>query len=116
MPIRGKAHALWALHRPTEALAAFQQAITLDPSFLCPSISQAQLLAELGRYAEALRTLEQAIQLDPTFLPAQTAKSEVLARLRHLRGGEAFAEIFSEHASDVARLLQKSDWSREQLN
>ena len=51
--------------RSTEALAAYEQAIRLDPNFTLAYYNKGILLNELHRYEEALSAFEQAIRLDP---------------------------------------------------
>jgi tetratricopeptide (TPR) repeat protein len=73
---------LYSLSRYEEALAAFEQAIQLDPTFAAAYNNKGNLLYSLSRYEEALAAFEQAIQLDPTFAAAHNNKGIVLQSLK----------------------------------
>ena len=57
--------ATWAEYE--EALAAFEQAIALDPRLAYPHTGLGNVYRNLGRYEEALAAYEQAIALDPKY-------------------------------------------------
>ncbi|KEQ57016.1 Photosystem I assembly protein ycf3 [Marine Group I thaumarchaeote SCGC AAA799-N04] len=60
-----KGNALWDLQRYTEALNAYEKAISIDSSERWPWRNKGYLLNDLERYSEALIALNQAIRLDP---------------------------------------------------
>ena len=64
-----------------EAIAAFDQAIHLDPNFALAYSSKGNALKGLNRYEEALTVSEQAIRLDPNFALAYSSKGNALRGL-----------------------------------
>src|SRR6266567_2481396 len=66
------------LKRYEEALAAYEQAIRLDPDDVTAYYKKSAALIKLKRYEEALITLEQAIRLDPNYARAYTDKGAIL--------------------------------------
>ena len=58
-------NALNGLKRYEEALAAYEQAIRLDPNYTYAYYGKGNALSDLKRYEEALAAYEQAIRLDP---------------------------------------------------
>jgi len=58
-------NALNGLKRYEEALAAYEQAIRLDPNYTYAYLFKGNALSDLKRYEEALAAYEQAIRLDP---------------------------------------------------
>ncbi len=71
----------------TEALAAYEQAIQLDPNYAPGYIGKGLALRNLNRYAEALEAYEQAIRLDPNDATVHNNKGNALNDL--LRYNEA---------------------------
>jgi serine/threonine protein kinase len=67
-----------------EALAAFEQAIRLDPDDASLYNGKGLVLSELKRYQEALAAYEWAIRLDPNYAIAYFNKGNVLDDLEHL--------------------------------
>jgi tetratricopeptide (TPR) repeat protein len=65
-----------------EALAAYEQAIRLDPNYARAYNNKGDILYDLKRYEEALATYEQAIRLDPNYARAYNNKGVVF---RHLK-------------------------------
>ena len=57
-------HALYGLKRYEEALAAFEQAIRLDPNYVSAYYTKGEALRKLERYEEAITAYDQAICLD----------------------------------------------------
>jgi tetratricopeptide (TPR) repeat protein len=71
------------LTRRDEAIAAFQEAVRLDPTLKEASASLGRALLEAGRYAEAVTALEAAQQLDP-----EAYSTEFALGLCHYHQGE----------------------------
>ena len=69
--------------RYQEALAAFEQAIQLDPDDASIYNGKGLVLSELKRYQEALAAYERAIRLDPNYAEAYFNKGNVLDDLEH---------------------------------
>src|SRR6266566_7030494 len=70
------------LKRYQEALAAFEQAIRLDPNFALAYNNKGNALGNLKRYQEALAAFEQAIRLDHNYANAYYNKGNALEALR----------------------------------
>src|SRR5579863_7372842 len=68
--IESRANALKAAGDAAGALAAYQEAATLDPKSARYQDEIGFLLAVLNRRPEALEHFKQAIELDPKFAPA----------------------------------------------
>src|SRR6266480_3680774 len=75
--------------RSEEGLAAYEQAIRLDPTYAQAYTGKGDILYDLKRYEEALLTYEQAIALDPTSAEAYNGKAISLVFLG--RNEEALA-------------------------
>ena len=80
---------LYVLKRYEEALAAYEQAIRLDPNDALAFYNKGGALIELKRHEEALTACEQAIRLDPNDALAYSRKGYTLYELK--RYGEALA-------------------------
>ena len=77
--------------RYQEALAAYEQAIRLDPDDVDAYINKGNALDELKRYQEALDAYEQVIRLDPNDFDAYIYKGMALDELkRHQEALAAF--------------------------
>jgi tetratricopeptide (TPR) repeat protein len=74
-------NALWYLKRNEEALAAYEQAIRLDPNYANAYNGKGDALGDLKRNEEALAAYEQAIRLDPNYALAYNNKGLALQRL-----------------------------------
>jgi tetratricopeptide (TPR) repeat protein len=74
-------NALRDLKRYDEALAAYEQAIRLDPKYPLAYNSKGATLYVLKRYDEALAANEQAIRLDPNYAFAYYVKGLALDNL-----------------------------------
>ncbi len=61
-----------------EGLAAYEQAIRLDPTYALAWRMKATPLRALKRYEEALAAYEQVISLDATDVQAYTGKGDIL--------------------------------------
>ncbi|KAB8334815.1 tetratricopeptide repeat protein, partial [Scytonema tolypothrichoides VB-61278] len=71
------------LKRYEEALASFDKAISLDPSFAKAWGRRGQSLNNLKRYEEALACLDKAISLDSNFAWAWGGQGQSLNNLKH---------------------------------
>src|SRR6266567_216122 len=80
---------LRGLKRYQEALAAYEQAIRLDPNLALAYNGKGDALYNLKRSQEALAAFEQAIHLDPNFAAAYNNKGNALYDL--VRSQEALA-------------------------
>jgi len=96
----GKAHALrlWAdtvdlPHKRSEALAAAEKALELNPRDATARAIRATILAELDRHAEAISDFDMALNLDPTNGWARKEKAKAL----YFHGDlEAALDVFRE--------------------
>lgn len=67
--------------RYTEALAAVERAVKLDPESARARYVRGTCLAMLAKYQEALADFEQALVLDASYVPAWDGKAWVLGIL-----------------------------------
>jgi tetratricopeptide (TPR) repeat protein len=74
--------ALYNLKRYEEAIAAYDQAIRLDPNSAMAYNNKGFALYNLKRYKEAIAAYDQAIRLDPNYALAYYNKGLALERLR----------------------------------
>lgn len=76
-----KGQVLIALERYSESIAAFTQAIRLDPQ--CPGyyMGRATVYAALGQYGNAFVDYAQTLKVDPTYEPAREASRELRKRI-----------------------------------
>jgi tetratricopeptide (TPR) repeat protein len=81
--------ALSMASRHGDALAAFDQAITLDPGFAAAYNGRGNVLYALGRFGDALAAYDQAITLDPGSAIAHNGRGNALQALG--RFGDALA-------------------------
>ncbi len=75
-------HVLYDLKSYEEALAAYEQAIRLDPNSAVAYNGKGIALCDLERYEEALAAYEQAIRLDPNNAVTYRNKGHVLYDLK----------------------------------
>jgi tetratricopeptide (TPR) repeat protein len=75
--VRLGAMVLFALNEQAEALAAFEEAIRLDPDDAATHCLLAVALHSLGRYEEATEAFDEALRLDPAVLDARPAARAV---------------------------------------
>src|SRR6266566_4513730 len=68
--------------RYTEAVAACDQALQLNPAYAPAYTHKGAALTELDRFTEALAAYDWAIQLDPTYAPAYAYKAGALSDLK----------------------------------
>jgi len=69
--------------RNTEALAAYQRAIELDPKDAYPHHGLGNVYSDLGNYDEAIAGYQRAIQLDPKFAAPHNGLGNVYQLLGH---------------------------------
>ncbi len=74
--------ALYNLKRYEEALAAYDQAIRLDPNYAYAYYDKGLSLYNLKRYEEALIAFDRAIRLDPNYADAYTGRGAALYELK----------------------------------
>ncbi len=72
---------LFEAKRYEEALAAFEQAIQLDPYFSIAYASKGNALRKLKRYNEAFIAFVESLQLDPHFADAHYSRIKALEYL-----------------------------------
>ena len=70
--------ALGGLERLGDAVAAFQEAIRLEPKASAPYLALADAFTQMGRFDEAQNTLRKLLRLEPENIQALTALSAVL--------------------------------------
>lgn len=73
--------ALLRLNRNEEALAAYEQAIHLDPNYAHAYIGKGDVLSFIRRFEEALAAYDQAIRLDPHNGRFYARKGSLLSRM-----------------------------------
>ena len=78
---RNKGVALYGLKRYEEAIAAFDQALHLNPNDANAYCNKGYALAELKRYEEAIAAYDQALRLNPNYAAAYNNKGYALNRL-----------------------------------
>jgi tetratricopeptide (TPR) repeat protein len=67
---------------PRAALADYERALALNPSYLAALQDKANVLAEdLGHTEDAIAALDKAVTLYPDFVPARSGRGVLLARL-----------------------------------
>jgi tetratricopeptide (TPR) repeat protein len=94
---------IYNLGRHTEALAAYDRAIALDPKYALAWNNKGNALYYLGRYAEALACYDRVIALDPKYALAWNGKGAALDDLG--RYGEALAACDRAIALDPKNAL-----------
>ena len=77
-----------ALKRYEEALAAYDQAIRLDPNYAKAYNGKGVALRDLKRYEEALAAFEHAIRLNPNDANAYHGKGNALSELKRYQEAE----------------------------
>ncbi|MGH6800374.1 MAG: tetratricopeptide repeat protein, partial [Methylocella sp.] len=73
--------ALQGLGRPQDALAAYDAALALDPSYYEVSCNRGNILHELGQLEDALAACAYTLKIRPGFLPALTNRANILLQL-----------------------------------
>jgi len=69
-----KGDALYDQGNYTEAIRAYDEAITLDPEDVYAWYNKGWALYSLGNYTEAIQAFDEAIRLDPEYAGAWTSK------------------------------------------
>src|SRR6266702_3304330 len=104
-----KGTALCDLKWDEEALAAYEQALSLDPNDADAYIGKGAALNRLKRYEEALAAFEQALSLDPNVANACTNKGIVLCLLKRYEEALAtFEQALSLDPNDANAYALKS--------
>ncbi len=75
-------NALYNLKRYEEAIAAYDQAIRLNPNYALAYNNKGIALKNLKRHEEAIAASDQAIRIDPSYAPAYHNKGNALADLK----------------------------------
>ncbi len=84
----------YALDRPNDALAAYQQAIKLDPQRAIYPNSLGNLYGALGRYEQAIAAYQQAVKLDPEYMLAYNSLGNIYGTLgRDKEASEAYQKV-----------------------
>ena len=91
-----KGHTFLRQLRYTEALAAYKQALCLDPCNSYILLYKGRALFYLQRPYEALIALEQALQLNPALTIAYQEQSIIFTQL----GKQKEAQMASDHAQN----------------
>lgn len=94
------------LGRATEAIAAYQKSLALDPKLFQAYLNVGLLLLQEGATAEAAKMLAQAISLRPEHSGAQVAYGEALLRTEQIKEARALYEavLAREPANAEAQL------------
>jgi tetratricopeptide (TPR) repeat protein len=88
------------------ALADFQKAIEVQPSFMQAHYNAAVVLATLNRTDEAKSAYEQAIYLQPWFIPARINLGVLLAAQGDTDGSRAQFKAILDYDHDNKAALQ----------
>jgi len=90
-------------NRYDRALAAYEQALEIDPTFARAHRNRGDAFYDLKRYNEALAAYEQAIQLDPYTARAYKSRGDVLGHLKRYEEALAAYERVIQLEPDSAR-------------
>jgi tetratricopeptide (TPR) repeat protein len=82
--------------KPAEALAAFQQAVQLDPNNAEAHLNLGKSQFTLGHVKEAIAELQQALRLDPANPQAKRLLSQAYRRAGDAKNAAKYAEASSE--------------------
>ncbi|MDB9305831.1 MULTISPECIES: serine/threonine-protein kinase [Cyanophyceae] len=82
---------LFELQRYQDALAAYQEAVSISPDYVPGWNGQGKTLSQLKKYEEALAAYDQAIQIQPDYVEAWSGRGFVLRDLQ--RYPEAIASF-----------------------
>ena len=78
---------LQKMNRPAEALASFDQALSLKPDYLEALVNKASMLGALQRHDEALSALDKVIALNPNIPEIWANRASALIALKRARTG-----------------------------
>ncbi|MCP1572248.1 tetratricopeptide repeat-containing glycosyltransferase family protein [Herbaspirillum rubrisubalbicans] len=101
MGLMCEAIALRGAQQPAPALAALDQALALDPTFLPLHMQRADLLLEMNDLAGAVAAYEACLALAPDYEEARLAHRTVLAQW----AASLQAALAAEHQGDPARAI-----------
>ena len=82
--------------RPTEALAAFQQAVQLEPDNAEAHLNLGKTQFTLGHVNETIAELQEALRLDPANVPAKRLLSQAYRRVGDATNAAKYAEASTE--------------------
>ncbi|MGE0725128.1 MAG: tetratricopeptide repeat protein [Alphaproteobacteria bacterium] len=100
--------ALGALHRRSEAEAAFRAAIARDPDFVEAIHNLGRVLADDGRHREAAEEFRRAIALAPGFTAARHGLSAALREGGHFREAlQALDQVIAAEGETPDRLNER---------
>ena len=85
--LTAKGSILFKRDRTSEALAAFNEAVKIDPHNLAAIAGEGQVFYVDGRYAEALSRFDEVVRKEPTNLPATIGRAMTMIALE--RFGDA---------------------------
>ena len=112
-PVQGHKRAWMSLGRllesskPDEAIAAFQQAATLDPKDAEPHLLAASLLEKQQRMIDAEKEYKQALATSPDSPDALTALTNLYMRQQHFADAESLLRrLVAIHPNDAGAHLQ----------
>jgi predicted Zn-dependent protease len=93
--------------KPEEALAAYQQAATLQPKEVEPHLSAGQLLEQENKFADAEQEYKQALAIDSQSTDAVIALANIYMRGRRFPEAEDYLrKLLVEHADSAAVHIQ----------
>ena len=106
--------------RYEEALAAYEEAIRLEPNYALSYLNKGKALTELGRYSEALTAFDQAIRLGPDYARSHHNRGEVLSKLGQdeaaVSSYEQALQLEQATGDVVAEQLEYASLSKVQAN
>jgi MSHA biogenesis protein MshN len=109
--------------RTSEAMAALEQALQIDPRHAAARQMHAGMLVEAGRTDEAIASLKAGIALDQTqpslamsLARLQVEKGDAKGALETLRGGLPYAADFADYHAFLGALLQRQELHKEAVD
>ena len=91
--------------KPEEALAAFQQAVRLDPKNAEAHVNLGKTLLTLGHAKEAIPELREALRLDSGNTPAKRLLSQAYRRVGDAQNAAKYADASAEPPAEPANDL-----------